>query len=406
MDPNNNSAPTPNPALTSGVPPTEPVSSPASTPTPVAAPESVVASAPTLIPTSVPKATPASAQTSMPASASVPGSPVSTTPIASVGAQGDLASSDISQTSTGIPESVIPMVPQQPTASEPVVPINPVPTNEKAASQVVDPPSTMPNSAPVDQTPQFNSNNTMAMDGLAMQPGPVSGNSLESSMENPFADKIAGSTPNVSFTDPVEQTGSNSISSDTAPNKKKSSKTTLIILTVLAFMVVIALAAVLIFQLVSGEQKKPEIPAPAPDVVENGGDEQGDNSDGNNNSNNVSNTYDVGDKIICTANQDTIDKISSQSGQNIKDNTLTLNFSNNKLVGIVMDLTIVDENGAEMSTTSEYTVSQFFEQAGLSEDELAEQGVKIDEDGNAIVNKDQLLSVGINGYTCISPNQS
>ena len=61
---------------------------------------------------------------------------------------------------------------------------------------------------------------------------------------NPFANQATASTPSVSFNDPAAQAAPAA-----KPAKKKTSKSTLIALIVVAAMVVIALAAVLIMQL-------------------------------------------------------------------------------------------------------------------------------------------------------------
>lgn len=388
MDPTNNPTPTPNPAPATGVPPMEPVGSsvpgvapvptPTSTPTPVS------------VSTQDTTSTPTQAPTPAPAPASTPVAPVvSTAPVEAPVAPVD---SNISPSSMSVSEPAAPTTPQQPTVAEPAMPSTPISTDAVAdsANQVS---GSMP-------TQSDGNGNMVDAGGPSTQPDPVLDNNLGSSMANPFTGETAGSTPSVSFADPAEQTEPNPMSSGAVSSgKKKSSRTTLIILVVVAFMVVIALAAVLIFQLTSSEQKNPEAPEPTP-VVENDGDEPSDGEDEGDD------TYNASAVLTCTANQDTLDKMSSQSGQNIKSNTLTLNFSDNKLVGVTMDFTVVSENGTEINSTSEFTVSEFFEEAGLSKDELAEQGVKFDEDGNVIVSKEQILGVGLDGYTCISPNQS
>ena len=355
MDSTTNPTPTPNPA--SGVPPVPPVSpnTPATPPQPAAP---VAPINPVINPTA-------------PAAGPVPANPV----FQPGGLNGMAATDPIMQ-----PEPAPAPDPIEEELKAPMKAAAPVPGS--IGSAVSGPEATEESPAPEAPTPEA--------------PAP------ESLAENPFTAEAAGSTPSVSFTDPATQPDTNPAAEAAKPAKKKTSKNTLIALVVVAFMVVIALAAVLIFTL-QGDNKQPEQPAnPTPAPADDGGDGKDEPDDDGNDGGGTSSATDT---ITCTATQATIDQMTSEYGQKVKSNTVTLKFSDNKLVGVAMDFVVTDDDGVDAKNSAEYTVSQFFEQAGLSKEDLIAQGVQFDDEGNMIISKDEMLSVGLDGYTCVSPNQ-
>lgn len=228
---------------------------------------------------------------------------------------------------------------------------------------------------------------------------------------NPFIEAPQNNTPSVSFNDPAMQPDATNPATDPAKSvKKKNSKTTLILLVVVAVIVVIALAAVLIFQLMgdNGGNQKPADPTPAPVIDQN--DDGGDGGDGENGGGNGDGgTATNSDTIICTATQEIKDTASSEAGQTIDDITMTLNFVGDKFTGVSVAVTATSD-GVSTNSTSEYSVSQFLTQAGMSQTDLEAQGIEFDEEGNMMVSKAQMMSVvvedGVEGYTCVGPSQS
>lgn len=150
--------------------------------------------------------------------------------------------------STPVP-GVPPVAPVQPTApAQPVAPVQPTVPVQPMTPEL-----------PTPVNPIINPTDPLAMPEMAPAPDPI-----EKELASPMkaADPVPGSigsvisgvessTPSVSFTDPAMQPDANPTSEIAKPAKKKTSKTTLIALIIVAFMVIIALAAILVMQLMN-----------------------------------------------------------------------------------------------------------------------------------------------------------
>lgn len=216
------------------------------------------------------------------------------------------------------------------------------------------------------------------------------------------------STPSVSFNDPAEE--QNNTQNMTDGSKKKSNKTTLIALIIVACMVVIALATILVLQLMNNnETPTVNVNSSTTNQID---DNKSDSSKKNNDSSAGTNSNDSDtsdDAIVCTASQFVKDDLTLEIGRTVKSATATLEFADDKFTGASVQIMSTSEKDIDIKTTVKLTARQFFNQAGLSDDELVKNDISFDDDDNAEMTESQIMKIlsdNTDGYTCVGSDQS
>lgn len=241
-----------------------PTSIPTPTPTPTPAPTPGSTAAPTPAPTLTHSSTPIS--TASPVASSMPNMPANPTPAQASGTVPPVAAPQVNPVGTmpasrmfqpsgvGVAATEPIMMPEQPKAPDPIEEELKAPMKAAApvpgsiGSAVSGPSSTASSDSMSEPNSVMNNQSGMPNVGNGFSTASNAGNEpAVSSAVNPFAKT---NTPSVSFADPALQpnvAGSQPVKTKAV---KKNSKTTLIALIVIAGMVIIALGAVFVFQLI------------------------------------------------------------------------------------------------------------------------------------------------------------
>ena len=209
-----------------------------------------------------------------------------------------------------------------------------------------------------------------------------------SAAPNPFIDTTSKQTPSVSFTDPMTEPEKDTTEPMTTPiaasKKKKSSKTVLIVLSVIAFLAAVALAGVLVMELMGvGPFAKNDNSGQTSSQLQssdstNGNSSNSGSNNGGSSSNSGSNSTSgggTGASANATPGSIVCNTTKVENGITM-DSEFIFNITNNKIVSVTMNAVATDANGNQEKASETRTFQEMVDGG-----EMVGENMYIESDG-------------------------
>ena len=205
---------------------------------------------------------------------------------------------------------------------------------------------------------------------------------------NPFIDTTSKQTPSVSFTDPMTEPEKDTTEPMTTPiaasKKKKSSKTVLIVLSVIAFLAAVALAVVLVMELMgvgpfakNDNSGQTSSQSQSSDST-NGSSSNSGSNNGGSSSNSGSNSTNGGGTGASTnaAPGSIVCNTTIVEDGTTMDSEFIFNITNNKIVSVTMNAVATDVNGNQKEASETRTFQEMVDGG-----EMVGENMYIESDG-------------------------